>query len=45
MENAYFYSSVDETKENRKVLNYLKSYAEKQSQQVYVINSALGANY
>lgn len=45
MENAYFYSSVDETKENRKVLNYLKSYAEKQSQQVYVINSALGSNY
>lgn len=45
MENAYFYSGVDETKQNRKVLNYLKSYAEKQSQQVYVINSALGANY
>ena len=45
MENAYFYSSVDETKQNRRVLNYLKSYAEQQSQQVYVINSALGANY
>ena len=45
MENAYFYSSVDETKQNRRVLNYLKSYAEQQSQQVYVINSALGSNY
>ena len=45
MENAYFYSSVDETKQNSKVLNYLKNYAEKQSKQIYVINSALGSNY
>lgn len=43
--NAYFYSEVIESAQNKDLLRFLDEYANNEMKQVFVINKALGTNY